>query len=107
MDMLRGIADRYTHAWGDPVSSQAAALKQVWLMAYREAQVQAFADAYFAIAMCFAVSVFMVPFMRKVVPPKVPARQQETDRAKESPTGGANREPSSRPIAPRPAGAQA
>jgi hypothetical protein len=26
--------------WGDPVHSRAAALKKLWLLAYREAQVQ-------------------------------------------------------------------
>jgi DHA2 family multidrug resistance protein len=69
MNLLRGITARYTQAWGDPVSGQAAALKKLWLLAYREAQVQAFADAFLAIAACFALSVMMVPLMRKVVSP--------------------------------------
>jgi DHA2 family multidrug resistance protein len=61
---LHGMAARYAQAWGDPAAGQAAALKRLWLLAYREAQVQAFADAYFAIAVCFALSAVMVPFMR-------------------------------------------
>ena len=61
MNMLHGLAARYTQAWGDPLGAQTAALKQLWLLAYREAQVQAFADAYLAIAVCFALSVLMVP----------------------------------------------
>jgi MFS transporter, DHA2 family, multidrug resistance protein len=69
MNMLHGLAARYTQAWGDPVGAQTAALKQLWLLAYREAQVQAFADAYLAIAVCFALSVIMVPLLRKVTPP--------------------------------------
>jgi hypothetical protein len=36
----------------------------LWEAAYREAQVQAFADANLVIAACFAISVVMVPFMR-------------------------------------------
>jgi MFS transporter, DHA2 family, multidrug resistance protein len=35
-------------------------------VAYREAQVQAFADAYLVIAVCLVVSGMMVPFMRGV-----------------------------------------
>jgi DHA2 family multidrug resistance protein len=70
---LAGVAARYSQVLGDPLHGQAAALKQLWLLAYREAQVQTFADAYLAIAVCFAVSVVMVPFMRKVMPPKSPS----------------------------------
>jgi hypothetical protein len=40
---------------------QTAALKKLWEAAYREAQVQAFADAYLVIAVCFAISAMMVP----------------------------------------------
>jgi hypothetical protein len=57
-------------AWGDLAGAQAAALKQLWLMAYLEAQVQAFADAFLAIAMCFTVSVALVPLMRAVGSPR-------------------------------------
>jgi len=71
-NLLQTTAARYGAAWGDPVHGQAAALKKLWLLAYREAQVQTFADAYLAIALCFAVAVMMVPLMRKVAPPKVP-----------------------------------
>jgi len=52
--------------WGDSTAGQAAGLKKLWLLTYREAQVQAFADAYLAIALCFAVSVVPVPLMHKV-----------------------------------------
>jgi DHA2 family multidrug resistance protein len=45
---------------------QTAALKKLWEVAYREAQVQAHADAYLVIAVCFVVSAMMVPFMRGV-----------------------------------------
>jgi hypothetical protein len=48
-----------------PGDHQATALKKIWLLAYGEAQVQSFADAYLSIAVCFALSVMMVPLMRK------------------------------------------
>jgi hypothetical protein len=61
---LHRMASRYTEAWDDPTAGQVAALKKLWGAAYREAQVQAFADAYFLIAVCFVVSAMMVPLMR-------------------------------------------
>jgi MFS transporter, DHA2 family, multidrug resistance protein len=75
MNLLRGMAARYAQAWGDPLGGQAAALKNLWTMAYREAQVEAFADAYLVVAVCFAVCVVLVPLMRKA------GRTQATCRA--------------------------
>jgi MFS transporter, DHA2 family, multidrug resistance protein len=76
--LLQGMTARYGQALGDTVGGQTAALKNLWLLAYREAQVQAFADAYLVIAACFALSVMMVPLMRKTaasrVPTDIPAR---------------------------------
>jgi DHA2 family multidrug resistance protein len=73
MNLLNGVAARYAQTWGDHVHAHGAALKQLWLLAFREAQVQTFADAYLAIAICFAVAFLMVPFMQKVAPPKAPS----------------------------------
>jgi MFS transporter, DHA2 family, multidrug resistance protein len=63
------VAARYAQAWGDSAISQGVALKKLWLLAYREAQVMAFADAYLAIALCFVVSGLMVPLIRRVAQP--------------------------------------
>jgi DHA2 family multidrug resistance protein len=71
-NLLHGITARYIEVWGDPVSGQAAALKKIWLLACREAQVQAFADAFLAIAVCFALCVMMVPLMRKLGSREIP-----------------------------------
>jgi MFS transporter, DHA2 family, multidrug resistance protein len=68
---LHGMAARYAQALADPAAGQAAALKKLWQLAYREAQVQAFADTYLAIAVCFALAAALVPFMRGV-----PARSE-------------------------------
>jgi len=72
-ELLNSAVAGYAQAWGDPIHSQTAALKSLWLLGVREAQVQAFADAYLAIAVCFALACFMVPLMRKVAPPKAPS----------------------------------
>jgi MFS transporter, DHA2 family, multidrug resistance protein len=65
---LDRMTGRYIHAFGDGTLGQAAALQKLWEAAYREAQVQAFADAYLVIAVCFVVSAMMVPLMRGVQP---------------------------------------
>ncbi len=64
--MLDRLATGYAQDWGDSAHAQAAALKQLWQLVYREASVQSFADAYLAIALCFALATAMVPLMRKV-----------------------------------------
>jgi DHA2 family multidrug resistance protein len=49
------------------------ALKQLWSLTWREAQVQTFADAFRVIAVCFLLATVMVPLLRKVVPPTTPS----------------------------------
>ena len=52
---------------GDAVHGHNAALKELWLLTFREAQVQTFADAFLMMAACFVVATVLVPLMRKVV----------------------------------------
>jgi DHA2 family multidrug resistance protein len=65
-DRLHGMTMHYAQTMGNIVSGQGAALKKLWLLAFREAQVEAFADAYLAVAVCLAVSIIIVPLMRDV-----------------------------------------
>ncbi|MDE1146016.1 MAG: DHA2 family efflux MFS transporter permease subunit [Azospirillaceae bacterium] len=58
---------------GDVLHGNAAALKQLWSLAYREAQTMAYADAFLAIFACFVFATLMVPAMKKVAPPKGPS----------------------------------
>ncbi|MBB6251870.1 DHA2 family efflux MFS transporter permease subunit [Nitrospirillum iridis] len=58
---------------GDVTRGQGAALKQLWSLAYREAQTMAYADAFLVITMCFVIATLLVPAMRKVAPPKGPS----------------------------------
>jgi hypothetical protein len=60
-------------AGGDALHGHAAALKMLWSLTWREAQTQAFADAFLVIMVCFVVATAMVPLMRKVAPPKGPS----------------------------------
>jgi len=50
-----------------------AELHQLWELTFREAQTLSFADAFLAIAVCFAVATVMVPLMRKVAAPVAPS----------------------------------
>lgn len=50
-----------------------AALHQLWLLTYREAQTQTYSDAFLAIMVCFIIAGAMVPLMHKVGPPAAPS----------------------------------
>ena len=60
---------------GDLVHGQSVALKQLWSLTWREAQVQTFADAFLAIGVCLAGATVLVPLLRKVAPPAMPAAE--------------------------------
>lgn len=57
---------------GDIIHGHAVALKQLWSLTWREAQVQTFADAFLVIAACFVVATLLVPLMKKVIAPATP-----------------------------------
>jgi MFS transporter, DHA2 family, multidrug resistance protein len=59
---------------GDALLGHAAALKQLWSLALREAQTQSFADAFLVIALCFVVATTMVPLMRRLGMQPAPVR---------------------------------
>jgi DHA2 family multidrug resistance protein len=49
------------------------ALRQLWLLTYREAQTQTYGDTFLMIMVCFIIATAMVPLMRKVQPPAAPS----------------------------------
>jgi MFS transporter, DHA2 family, multidrug resistance protein len=54
-------------------SSHTMALAQLWSLTLREAQTQAYADCFLAIAAAFVIATAMVPVMRKVIAPAAPS----------------------------------
>ncbi|WP_158255291.1 MFS transporter [Rhodoblastus acidophilus] len=70
VERLRAVAARGDLVFGNPAQGQAGALKDLWSLTYREAQVMAYADAFTLIGLCFAVATAMVLLMRRVGPPK-------------------------------------
>jgi DHA2 family multidrug resistance protein len=70
-DMLhRSAAAAASRSGGDATHAATMALRELWSLAWREAQTQTYADAFLAIMICFVVATLMVPLMRKVAPPK-------------------------------------
>jgi DHA2 family multidrug resistance protein len=67
-----GGAQAMAHS-GDLLHGNAVALKLLWTLSLREALTQAFADAFLAVMLCFAVATLLIPLMRKVAPPKAPS----------------------------------
>ncbi|WP_150695740.1 DHA2 family efflux MFS transporter permease subunit [Pandoraea terrae] len=69
---LQGMVQRMTQ-WGyDMADAQTVALRQLWALAFREAQTLTFGDVFLVIMGCFVIATAMVPLMKKVVPPKAP-----------------------------------
>jgi DHA2 family multidrug resistance protein len=71
--LLASLAHRYAAIPGSFDAGHVAALKQLWHLAYREASTLAYADAFRAIMIAFIVATLLVPLLRNVTPPKVPA----------------------------------
>ena len=71
--LIAGLAQRYAAVPGSLDAGHVAALKQLWHLAYREASTLAYADAFLAIMIAFIAATLLVPFLRNVTPPKVPA----------------------------------
>jgi MFS transporter, DHA2 family, multidrug resistance protein len=67
-------AERYGSIPGSLQDGHVAALKQLWHLAYREATTLAYADAFRAIMIAFAVATLLVPLMRDVSSSGTPSR---------------------------------
>ena len=59
--------------FGDPQRGQAGALRELWSLTWREAQVQTYGDAFLIIGVCFVVTTAMVLLMRRIGPPATPS----------------------------------
>jgi DHA2 family multidrug resistance protein len=70
MRLINGAERRYGAAISGPGGGHAAALKQLWHLAYREASTLAYADAFRAIMIAFVIATALVPLLRNVAAPK-------------------------------------
>jgi MFS transporter, DHA2 family, multidrug resistance protein len=72
--LVNEVAQRYAAIPGSPQAGYQAAIKQLWLLTYREASTLAYADAFLSIMVAFIFATMLVPFLRNVGAPKVPAQ---------------------------------
>ncbi|VVE11512.1 EmrB/QacA family drug resistance transporter [Pandoraea anhela] len=70
---LAGVGARMSAAGLDGVDAQTAALRQLWLLTLREAQTITYGDIFAGLGVIFLGVTLMVPFMRKIAPPKAPS----------------------------------
>jgi DHA2 family multidrug resistance protein len=66
--LVDGVTQRYGALPGSADAGHAAALRQLWELAYREASTMAYADAFRAIMFAFVVATLLVPLLRNVAP---------------------------------------
>ena len=74
--MAAFLNDATTHAMAmnnEITDGNAAALKQLWALAMREAHTLTYPDAFLAILVCFVIATPMVALMRKVAAPTAPS----------------------------------
>src|SRR5262249_10450236 len=64
--LVDDMTQRYGAIPGSFEAGHAAALKQLWQLAYREASTLAYADAFRAIMIAFVIATFLVPLLRNV-----------------------------------------
>ncbi len=79
MRLVDAQTARYAAAGGSLANGQAAALKQMFHLAYREAQTLAYADAFRTIMVAFIFATLLVPFLRTVAAPKGPSAAPPAD----------------------------
>ncbi len=70
--LLQHATAAATAVSGDAVHAHTVALEQLWSLTFREAQTQAYADAFLVITAGFVIATALVPLMRKVVAPAAP-----------------------------------
>jgi MFS transporter, DHA2 family, multidrug resistance protein len=70
--LIAGLTQRYAALAGSLDAGHVAALRKLWLLAYREASTLAYADAFRAIMIAFAAATLVVPLLRRITPAKLP-----------------------------------
>jgi MFS transporter, DHA2 family, multidrug resistance protein len=103
--LIAGLTQRYAALPGSLDGGHVAALKELWLLAYREASTLAYADAFSAIMAAFVVATLLVPLLRNVARAKLPpptrtdpsrskgAARHTRDCCVQLPTDSADRQP--------------
>jgi DHA2 family multidrug resistance protein len=71
--LLQNVGANFSDWSGGEILGENGALKQLWLLTFREALTLTFADIFLVIMVCFLITTAMVPLMRKVAAPQAPS----------------------------------
>jgi DHA2 family multidrug resistance protein len=72
--VVAGMTERLSGPLGSTVAGHETAIKELWLMAYAQAETLSYADAFRTIMAAFVIATCMVPFLKKVATPATPSR---------------------------------
>jgi DHA2 family multidrug resistance protein len=70
--LMQGMTQRFSLTLGSPAAAHQAALRELWNLTYAQAETLSYSDAFRIIMCAFIIATCLVPFMKKVVPPKAP-----------------------------------
>ena len=72
--VITAASRRLGQTLGSPIAGHAAALRELWQLAYAQAQTLAYADAFRTIMLAFIIATCLTPLLKKVIAPAAPAQ---------------------------------
>jgi DHA2 family multidrug resistance protein len=72
--VLAGMTQRLSLTLGSPVAGHKAALRELWQLAYAQAETLSYADAFRTITLAFIIATCLTPLLKKVTPPAAPVQ---------------------------------
>jgi DHA2 family multidrug resistance protein len=72
--VMTAASRRLGQTLGSPIAGHAAALRELWQLAYAQAQTLAYADAFRTIMLAFIIATCLTPLLKKVIAPAAPAQ---------------------------------
>ena len=70
---IAGMTQRLGDTLGSPVAGHAAAIRELWQLAYAQAETLSYADAFRTIMLAFVIATCLTPLLKKVTAPAMPS----------------------------------
>jgi DHA2 family multidrug resistance protein len=70
---VAGMTERLRPTLGSPVAGHAAAIRELWHLAYAQAETLSYADAFRTIMVAFVIATCLTPLLKKAMLPAVPS----------------------------------
>jgi len=70
---IAGMTQRLGDTLGSPVAGHAAAIRELWQLAYAQAETLSYADAFRTIMLAFIIATCLTPLLKKVTAPAMPS----------------------------------